>query len=69
MKVKEIAELNYNQKFRVDLYNCGLPLLYIRTERGDYYKLTTEALNAEVATINACDGTIWMSAVRGYENA
>ena len=69
MKVKDIAELNYNQKFRVDLYNCGLPLLYICTERGDYYKLTKEALNAEVATINACDGTIWLSAVRGYENA
>lgn len=69
MKVKEIAELNYNQNFRVDLYNCGLPLLYIRTERGDYYKLTTEALNAEVATINTCDGAIWLSAVRGYGNA
>ena len=69
MKVREIAELNYNQKFRVDLYNCGLPLLYIRTERGDYYELSREALNSEVATINACDGTIWISAVRGFENA
>ena len=65
MKVKEIAELNYNQKFRVDLYNCGLPLLYIRTERGDYYKLSEEALSSEVATINVCDGAIWLSAVRG----
>ena len=52
MKVREIAELNYNQKFRVDLYNCGLPLLYIRTERGDYYKLTTEALNR--SSYNQC---------------
>ena len=65
MKVNEIAELNYNQKFRVDLYNCGLPLLYIRTERGDYYELSEEALNSEVATINVCDATIWLSAVMG----
>lgn len=65
MKVRDIAELNYNQQFRVDLYKCGLPLLYIRTERGDYYKLSEEALNSEVAAINACDGTIWLSAVRG----
>lgn len=65
MKVKEIVELNYNQKFRVDVYKCGLPLLYIRTERGDYYELSREALDSEVATINACDGTIWLSAVRG----
>ena len=69
MKVKEIVELNYNQKFRVDLYNCGLPLLYIRTERGDYYELSREARDSEVATINACDGTIWLSAVRGFKNA
>lgn len=65
MKVKEIAELNYNQKFRVDLYNCGLPLLYIRTERGDYYELTRETLESEVCTINTCDGAIWLSAVKG----
>lgn len=65
MKVKEIAELNYNQNFRVDLYNCGLPLLYIRTERCDYYELSGEALNSEVATINVCDGAIWLSAVMG----
>lgn len=65
MKVKDIAELNYNQKFRVDLYNCGLPLLYIRTERGDYYELTRETLESEVATINTCDGAIWLSAVKG----
>ena len=65
MKVKEIAELNYNQKFRVDLYNCGFTLLYIRTERGDFYELSEEALNSEVATIDACDETIWLSAVMG----
>ena len=65
MKVKDIAELNYNHKFRVDLYNCGLPLLYIRTERGDYYELSGEALNSEVATINTCDNAIWLSAVKG----
>ena len=69
MKVKDIAELNYNQRFRVDLYNCGLPLLYIRTERGDYYKLSEEVRSSEVATINVCDNTIWLSAVRGYKNA
>lgn len=65
MKVKDIAELNYNQIFRVDLYNCGLPLLYIRTERGDYYELTRETLESEVAAINTCDGAIWLSAVKG----
>lgn len=69
MKVKDIAELNYNQKFRVDLCEVKQRVDYIRTERGTYYELSTDALDAEVYYIDVSSGTIWLSAVGGYENA
>lgn len=69
MKVKDIAELNYNQQFRVDLCEVKQRVEYIRTERGTYYELSKDVLDAEVYYIDASSGTIWLSAVRGFENA
>lgn len=69
MKVKDIAELNYSKQFRVDLCEVKQRLEYIRTERGAYDELSTDALDAEVYYIDAFRDTIWLSAVRGYNNA
>ena len=69
MKVRDIAELNYNQQFRVDLCEVKQRVEYIRTERGTYYELSKDARDAEVYYIDTSHGTIWLTAVRGYENA